>query len=61
MYFKEEDKIFKQEKEKEKNGKKSGKWCGNIQGTAQGLLLKKGALQAIIPVSYTHLTLPTKA
>jgi len=44
MYFKEEDKIFKQEK----NGKKSGKWCGNIQGTAQGLLLKKGALQAII-------------
>ena len=48
MYFKEEDKIFKQEKEKEKNGKKSGKWCGNIQGTAQGLLLKKGALQAII-------------
>ena len=46
MYFKEEDKIFKQEKEKEKNGKKSGKWCGNIQGTAQGLLLKKGALQA---------------
>ncbi|MFR6466939.1 MAG: hypothetical protein ACLUO5_06430 [Ruminococcus sp.] len=42
MYFKEEDKIFKQEKEKEKNGKKSGKWCGNIQGTAQGLLLKKG-------------------
>ena len=44
MYFKEEDKIFKQEKEKEKNGKKSG----NIQGTAQGLLLKKGALQAII-------------
>lgn len=41
MYFKEEDKIFKQEKEKEKNGKKSGKWCGNIQGTAQGLLLKK--------------------
>ena len=47
MYFKEEDKIFKQEKEKEKNGKKSGKWCGNIQGTAQGLLLKKGALQAI--------------
>ena len=48
MYFKEEDKIFKQEKEKEKNGKKSGKWCGNIQGTAQGLVLKKGALQAII-------------
>ena len=48
MYFKEEDKIFKQEKEKEKNGKKSGKWCGNIQGTAQGLLLKKGALQATI-------------
>ena len=44
MYFKEEDKIFKQEKEKEKNGKKSGKWCGNIQGTAQGLLLKKGAI-----------------
>ena len=42
MYFKEEDKIFKQEKEKEKNGKKSGKWCGNIQGTAQGLLLKRG-------------------
>ncbi len=33
MYFKEEDKIFKQEKEKEKNGKKVGKWCGNIQGT----------------------------
>ena len=48
MYFKEEDKIFKQEKEKEKNGKKLGKWCGNIQGTAQGLLLKKGALQAIL-------------
>ena len=48
MYFKEEDKIFKQEKEKEKNGKKSGKWCGNIQGTAQGLLSKKGALQDII-------------
>ena len=54
MYFKEEDKIFKQEKEKEKNGKKSGKWCGNIQGTAQGLLLKKGALQAITKTREEH-------
>ena len=48
MYFKEEDKIFKQEKEKEKNGRKSGELCRNIQGIAQGLLLKKGVLQAII-------------
>ena len=48
MYFKEEDKIFKQEKEKEKNGKKSGIWCGNILGKSQGILLKKVALQDII-------------
>ena len=51
MYFKEEDKIFKQEKEKEKNGKKSGKICRNFQGTAQGLLLKNASLQAIIQSS----------
>ena len=48
MYFKEEDKIFKQEKEKEKCENFVKKYAGNIQGTAQGLLLKKASLQAII-------------
>lgn len=48
MDFKEEGKIFKQEKERAGKGKKTVEICRNFQGTAQGLLLKKGDLQAII-------------
>ena len=48
MDFKEEDKIFKQEKEKVGKGQKTVEICRNFQETAQGHLLKKGALHAII-------------